>query len=243
MNARSRFAWSMVFAALFLMGAACTGVQEGTRKESPTVAPGDVTETFIRAVKENDIGGVKRCLAQGANPSAEDRRQKPVLFIASYRGYTDVVKALLAAGADVNMAGEFYKDSALINAVAGGRLETARALIEAGADVNHQQTGSISPLIQAVMENNADMVKLLLENKADPNSSTRDGVAAIIQAAGQNNLEIVKLLVQYGADVNARSMKGYSAMRSAMANGNEEMVKVLKDAGAKRPTRRELMLR
>ena len=58
----------------------------------------------------------------------------PLIF-ASNRGHSGIVKALLAAGADVNAA-SIDGRTALILACALGHLEAARALVAAGANVN-----------------------------------------------------------------------------------------------------------
>ena len=57
------------------------------------------------------------------------------LLIAAARNTPDVVRFLLAAGANVNWRDGYDGETPLMAAVDGGSLETARLLLAAGADV------------------------------------------------------------------------------------------------------------
>jgi ankyrin repeat protein len=67
------------------------------------------------------------------------------LMLASIRGHAGIVKALLAAGADVNAASD-NGWTALISACYRGRLESARLLVAAKALVNARSVGGYTPL-------------------------------------------------------------------------------------------------
>ena len=69
-------------------------------------------------------------------------------MLASYRGHACIVKALLAAGTDVNAANKFGW-TALIWACYHGHLESARLLVAAKALVNARSTSGFTPLSQA----------------------------------------------------------------------------------------------
>ena len=80
-------------------------------------------------------GSVEAPTGQGVTP----------LMFASNRGHAGIVKALLAAGADVNAASNLG-ETALICACYHGHLEAARALVAAGANVNAVNQGGWTPL-------------------------------------------------------------------------------------------------
>jgi len=67
------------------------------------------------------------------------------LILASHRGHSGIVKALLAAGANVNAASN-RGETALICACFNGKLEAARALVASGANVNTVVRGGLTPL-------------------------------------------------------------------------------------------------
>jgi len=56
---------------------------------------------LMNAVQKNDLATVKRLIEQGVNVSEPDANGDSPLIIAAYKGYTEIVRALLEAGADV----------------------------------------------------------------------------------------------------------------------------------------------
>ena len=76
---------------------------------------------------------------------ARDSDSWTPLMWASYRGHAGIVKALLAAGADVNAASN-YGRMALIIACKEGHLEAARVLVASGANVNAVNQDGDTPL-------------------------------------------------------------------------------------------------
>jgi ankyrin repeat protein len=97
-----------------------------------------------------------------------------LLHVVSARGYTTLVRILLAAGADVNAVSDF-KSSALIWAAIFGHVETLELLINAGADLNHKNKSKRSALSFASGKDNLPAVKYLLECGAEIDSLTLIG--------------------------------------------------------------------
>src|SRR4029450_6849584 len=71
------------------------------------------------------------------------------LHYAAFFGSPDAVRALVAAGADLEARStnqEFAPEATpLHSAVAAGRMDNAEALLEAGADPNPRQHGGFTP--------------------------------------------------------------------------------------------------
>ena len=91
--------------------------------------------------------------------------------MAASFGHSDVVRALLAAGANINKTNG-AKYTPLHYAVMFGHLEVVRVLLEGGADVNQVGGPFGHPvLISAILEEEVqvDIVLVLLTNGADPN--------------------------------------------------------------------------
>ena len=88
---------------------------------------------LIEAAEKNDILGVKMWLMAGANINAQEKLYgTTALMIASLYGYTEIVKLLLEAGADVNTKNnDGY--TALALASKNGYTKIVELLKEAGA--------------------------------------------------------------------------------------------------------------
>ncbi len=124
----------------------------------------------------------------------------PPLGLAAHFGHPEVVKYLLAKGANVNFAAPGLGFTALTGAIAGGHAEVAKLLIEAGADVNHvYEDGQFSVLIAAAAEGSPELVKILLDAGADPNLRTKDGKSALGMAVEKGRADVADLLRHHGA--------------------------------------------
>jgi ankyrin repeat protein len=77
---------------------------------------------------------VEKLLEQGANVNAKDRDGETALMWAARRGHSETVKALINAGADVNVKGGRYSKTALMWAEAWDHSEIAEILKQAGAE-------------------------------------------------------------------------------------------------------------
>ncbi len=84
------------------------------------------------------------------------------LYYAAQRGHADVVRVLLAAGADPNVRTE-QGYTPLWTATARGCLEIVRALLDAGADPNARTDRGSTPLKAAQSGNHVETIALLEE--------------------------------------------------------------------------------
>lgn len=92
------------------------------------------------------------------------------LHYAAFFGSPEAVRALVAAGADLEAPAtnqELAPESRpLHSAVAAGRLDNAEALLEAGADPNARQHGGFTPLMEAEQRGDLDLAELLIRRGA-----------------------------------------------------------------------------
>jgi len=125
------------------------------------------------------------------------------LCFAAREGRTEVVRALLRAGADVNEAIQPKRSnaknppkgtSALILAVENGHFELAVALLEAGADPNDQRSG-FTPLH-------------MMTWVRKPQRGEDFGAPPPLGSGNLNSVQFIRQLVKRGADVNARLKNG-----------------------------------
>jgi uncharacterized protein len=115
--------------------------------------------------------------------------------LAAFFGQPAAVKALIAAGADVNAAAKNgLKVAALHAAVAGGKLDIVQAVLEAGADPNAQQQAGFRPIHEAGTKANRALAELLLKHGADPTLTSDDGKNAIDLARAKGHAEFADWL-------------------------------------------------
>jgi uncharacterized protein len=193
---------------------------------------GNLTPLFV-AVRSNRLPTVKVLLALGADPNLASP-----IFVAIQRD-TEIVRALIDAGANVNTATKPYNYTALglaaYNADPDFRkqrrsgkyhgplpsgLETVRLLIKAGADINHVDKFRESALRVAVRVNNIPMVRLLLELGADvhqyrddPSVEEQSGNTILMEAIHWysvfKNTQTIKALLEHGANSNDKNTRNY----------------------------------
>src|SRR5581483_9840363 len=159
------------------------------------------------------------------------------------------VKALLAAGADVNQV-TGYGWSPLLVATQNRYYKLGEYLLDHGADVNTANKGGWTPLYLATDNRNieggdypvpkADMdhlafIKLLLDHGANPNGRVKDntlsrtiftmqwffedGATPFVRAAQSSDLALMKLLLDYGADPKLATAHGDTALTAAAGIG------------------------
>ncbi len=105
----------------------------------------------------------------------------PICYAAE-KGYSEIVKLLIEAGADVTANNNY----AIKKAAANGYIEVVELLIEAGADVTANNNYAIK---KAAANGYIEVVELLIEAGADVNE-------AICAAVEEGNIEIAKRLIR-----------------------------------------------
>ena len=159
------------------------------------------------------VGGVERrvrlLLERGApanNASgAAVGKYGCALAAAAKLSRLEVVKALLAAGADVNFAGGKYGRPLQAACCSKGSranrhgVDTIRLLLEAGAEVDAAGAGKYGTALQAAAAHRWEYVELLLEKGADPNARGGKYGCALEAAVQKGHLRAEKALLKAGA--------------------------------------------
>ena len=157
---------------------------------------------------------------------------EPDLTAAVRAGDAARVRALIAAGADVNVP-QGDGATALHWAAHRNDAEAAALLIAAGADVDAANALGATPLWLAAANGSAPIVARLLEAGADPNVTLRMGETPLMAAARGGSRPAVELLLAHGADPNAAEReRGQTALMWAAAQGHAAVVRRLASRGA-----------
>jgi uncharacterized protein len=144
----------------------------------------------------------------------------------------DLIKALLAHGASVNMQMKTQ--------------QPYRTKVDRGNDT--MLTTGTTPILRAAKAGDVVVVTMLLEKGANPNLATRNGINPLMAAAGlgtnesdavgrkkteKEAIDTIELCLKAGVDVNAVDSKGQTALHGAAQKGWDEVVRYLADHGAK----------
>ncbi|XP_078658638.1 ankyrin repeat domain-containing protein 17-like isoform X5 [Branchiostoma floridae x Branchiostoma belcheri] len=169
-------------------------------------------------------------LAMHAN--VEDRGLKgdctPLMEAAS-GGYTDIVKLLIAHGADVNSR----SSTALTYACAGGYEDVVRILLEAGARIEDHNENGHTPLMEASSAGHVGVARLLLERGAGINTHSNEfKESALTLACYKGHLDMVRFLLEAGADQEHKTDEMHTALMEASMDGHVEVARLLLDHGA-----------
>lgn len=107
---------------------------------------------LLMAVKSGDIKQVRALLAAGAKPDVSDRQGTTALMYAANLGYTEIVRSLVEAGANINLPRKRYGLTALMLAASANHFDIVRLLISKGADVNAKNEDGSTALMAAALK-------------------------------------------------------------------------------------------
>jgi ankyrin repeat protein len=177
----------------------------------------------------------KVLLENGAEVNATDFQGWTALYYAfwiysyddnekKHRERAELVKALIASGADVNKKNQGI--SPLINAITTGtpRLGSIEALLDGGADLHFKDNRGLTPLYYATFMGDRDVLDLIIE---------RGGYADTIHlAACRGDIDRVRTLLEKGTDVNTKDEFDCTPLHWAARARSPEVASLLISNGA-----------
>lgn len=119
------------------------------------------------------------------------------LWAASTGGHLEIVKILVARGAEVNKS-TLTLSTPLRGASFHGHLDVMEFLLNNGAEINTPNCIGQSPLCIAAMRGQMSAVRYLVEKGADLNQTTINGYSVVHLAATKGRIDIVNYFLSVG---------------------------------------------
>ena len=164
---------------------------------------------------------------EGKNLDAIDSHGWSALHYATYKGWTEAVRALLENGANPNIQQMTNERLAPLHYAVRGEVETVILLLEYRADVNIQ-TGEYhkkTPLHISAELGVPEVTSTLLQNGADHRIKDWVGYTALYIAVRAEKLDNVKLLLlKEGADIQTHRETLFDM---AMEKGNHQIARLV----------------
>ncbi len=168
--------------------------------------------------------------------TARSRNATPVLA-ATQGNHVDVVRLLVARGANVN-AQDDQQDSAFLLASASGYTDIVQLTLAAGADLASTNRYGGTALIPACHYGHVETVRLLLTTRIAVDHINNLGWTALLEAVilgdgGLAHAEIVRLLIGAKANVNLADAQGVTPLQHALARKQVHVAELLRAAGGR----------
>jgi uncharacterized protein len=188
----------------------------------------DSTLMHIAATSSDTPGLIQALVARGADVNLLDASGQTPLYAAVNAKYVQNIRALLDAGADVDVIVPKDNTTALFRAIYIGRPDIALMLLDRSRNVNVEaENDGGTPLLWAAGLDSPELVQRLVEKGADIHAP-----GVLQSAAFKSRLQNIEFLVSKGADINARNRYGSTCLHVAAGQGRKDDVKWLLDHAA-----------
>jgi ankyrin repeat protein len=191
---------------------------------------------LMYAQQKDNLELVQLLLQRGAAVNAVTLGHESALFYSCLYGRVGALKALLAAGADVNggpQAGDVLPLNgtplhAAVNANDGKDVATQQQMVKLllghGADVDACNCCGHTPLMLAAVDGNAEMASMLLAAGASVSAvCTQWRKTALHYATELCKIEALQVLLDNGADATAADVDGVVPLHGACRLGSLEV--------------------
>jgi ankyrin repeat protein len=185
----------------------------------------DGTKVLLVAASHKSTLAAGALVDGGANPNVADRGGNSPLHTAAQGGDVELIKKLLAKGADAN--------ARTAKTAPGGRGG-------GGGGFFRQIAGEQTPLMVAAKANHPDAMRALIAGGADPKLKAQDGTTLLMSGVGSGHVEAVQYAYELDPDVKAMNATNATVMHAAvtgtMQNSTQleicKVIQFLADKGA-----------
>jgi ankyrin repeat protein len=162
---------------------------------------------FIKAAHDGDLGRIQYYIKQNIDVNITDNNGDTALMLAAWKRDFNVVKELLANGAEIDKANK-YGNTALMLAAGKDNLDIVKELIANGDEIDKANNMGYTALLFAAIEGKSNVVKLLIAHGAEIDKADNDGWTALIHTADNGHLDIAKELLNAGSDLLLNPKEG-----------------------------------
>lgn len=206
---------------------------------------GSPDNALIIAAADGKLDRVQALLAKGANANAHldsVKQRKTSLTEAAKAGHAEIVRALIAAEAEVDKpVGErlgTLNQTALMLAAEAGHSDVVEILLQAHADVSAIDAlafggGGNTPLHYAAMGGNKAVIRLLLDAGAKRSAQNANRQTPLQLAASNGHRDAIDVFLGAGSRVISRKGTVSGPLYDAVFSGNVSAVKRLLKANPK----------
>ena len=191
------------------------------------------------------LSGLAERLLLSNQPQVMGFRLKgwPLLHFMVHEEQIEVVRLLLAYGADINSRPDDATppriaslQSHIGSTVAGisedfeeimNILQNNDSDLSLNLNIHNKTESGFTPLHVAVEKGSLDMCQMLLEHKADVHARDNKGNTSLHMALSDDHLDISRILLEYNAAVNSRTEDGSTPLLIASSNGNIDLFRLL----------------
>ena len=194
------------------------------------------------AAQKGDVAGIEKLASTSRDLKAEldarDSNGRTPLHVATFARQSGAIRALVKAGASIDLLDRDIYDGVTIAAVADDE-ETLRTLLGLGASakqVTSRYDGTA--LIAAAHLGHDGVVRQLIAAGAPLDHVNNLHWTAVIESVvlgngGPRHQATLKALIDAGANLQLADRQGNTPLQLARSRGYGEMVKLLEKAGAK----------
>ncbi|MFN6564992.1 MAG: ankyrin repeat domain-containing protein [Nostoc sp. ChiSLP01] len=205
---------------------------------------------LLKAIEKGNFNIALKLIAAGANPTQTTKYNgvAPITMSAA-QGSAAVIRALIAAGADVNILtssitinsvtiyrqaiSAFKATFDTLETIGKGYKNIVQVLVAHQANLQARDCFGRDALCLACINGNLEVVQILIQAGVNINQQDYEGDTPLLMALRNAHIELAKFLIQSGADVNAKNNEHHTPLMEAVQKQEHlELIKMLIESGA-----------
>lgn len=222
-------------AALVSLLVACGGEETGVSAHKKQLKEMNYQYTpsyFVKAASKGDVKAVELFIKAQIGIDDPNSQGNSALVMATNKGHVEVVKALLAGGADPYLKSS-AGTSSFVDAVRLNREPIVKLFVDHLKATPQGLSGAKFAGLAAAKQGFTPIMAMLVDGGLDVNTTDNFGYSLLVTAVKSGHKNTVEYLLEKGADVNQPDKEGNTPLKWANHSGYPKVAKVLKRHGGK----------